>query len=238
MWAGATLFQMRSISRFITFGLAATVLLAAAGPAAALQGVTVTGRVTMLEQGERTSGDVGQAVVWLTGSLAPTGVPGTTEMATEGKQFVPHLRIVARGASISFPNHDPFNHNVFSVSPESPFDLGVFGRGEVQAANFDRAGVVRIFCNVHAQMRGVVLVLDTGLSTQPGADGRFSLADVPPGDYTLHAWHERAPEVTRPLRVRTDAAVPPQLTLDARGYRLVQHRDKEGKSYGDRSRRY
>lgn len=229
---------MRSISGFITFGLAVIILGAAAGPAAAGPGVAVTGRVTMLEQGDHASGDVGQAVVWLTGSAAPDGVPGTTEMATEGKQFVPHLRIVARGANINFPNHDPFNHNVFSLSPESPFDLGVFGRGEVQSARFDRTGVVRIFCNVHAQMRGLVLVLDTGLSTQPGADGSFTLADVPPGDYVLHAWHERAPEVTRQLRVRSGAAAPLQLTLDARGYRLVQHRDKEGKSYGDRTRRY
>jgi plastocyanin len=229
---------MRSISGYTIFGLATTVLLAAAGPAAARQGVTVTGRVTMLEQGDRASGEVGQAVVWLTGSAAPAGVPGTTEMATEGKQFVPRLRIVATGANISFPNHDPFNHNVFSLSPESPFDLGVFGRGEVQSARFDRAGVVRIFCNVHAQMRGLVLVLDTGLSAQPGSDGSFTLADVPPGEYVLHAWHERAPEVTRQLRVLATAPAPLQLTLDVRGYRLVQHRDKEGKSYGDRSRRY
>jgi plastocyanin len=224
--------------RFLTLGLAAGSLLAAAVPVAALQGVTVAGRVTMLEQGNRASNDVGQSVVWLTGPAAPAGVPGSTEMATEGKQFVPRLRIVARGASISFPNHDPFNHNVFSLSPESPFDLGVFGRGEPQSARFDRAGVVRIFCNVHAQMRAVVVVLDTGLSTQPGADGSFSLVDVPPGDYVLHAWHERAPEVSRPLRVQASAPASTLLTLDARGYRLVQHRDKEGKSYGDRSRRY
>lgn len=225
-------------TRFLTLGLAASSLLAAAGPAAAVQGVTVAGRVTMLEAGDRASSDVGQAVIWLTGSSAPAGVPGTTEMATEGKQFVPRLRVIARGTNINFPNHDPFNHNVFSLSPESSFDLGVFGRGEVQSARFDRAGVVRIFCNVHAQMRGVVVVLDTGLSTQPGADGSFTLGDVPPGDYVLHAWHERAPEVTRQLRVLATAPAPLPLTLDARGYRLVQHRDKEGKSYGDRTRRY
>lgn len=230
--------RMRLTFGFIAAGLVTAGLAVTPAAGAALQGPAVAGRLILLDQGGHSSNEVGQAVIWLTGPTATIAVPGTTEMATEGKQFVPHLRIVARGSTISFPNHDPFSHNVFSLSPESPFDLGVFGRGEGQSARFDRPGIVRIFCNVHAQMRGMVVVLESGLSTQPGADGSFTLPDVPPGDYVLHAWHERAAEVTQNLRVGGHAPTPVEVTLDARGYRLVQHRDKNGKSYGDRSRRY
>lgn len=197
----------------------------------------LAGSVTLVDRDSRAASDVAQAVVWLTGSTAPTGAPTSTEMATEGKQFVPHLRIVTRGSSIAYPNHDPFNHNVFSLSAERVFDLGLYGRGEAKSVTFDREGVIRVYCNVHAQMRGLVLVLGSGLFTQPDGDGKFRLDGVPPGDYVVHAWHERAPEVTQPVRVG-GTEPPVALTLDARGYRLVQHKDKEGKSYSDRTRRY
>jgi plastocyanin len=198
----------------------------------------VTGRVSILEKDDRSGGDVAQAVVWLAGADAPAGAPTQVEMATEGKQFVPRMLVLALGSTVTFPNHDPFNHNVFSLSPEATFDMGLYGRGEAKTAAFNRAGVVRVYCNVHAQMRGLVLVLESQLHAQPGGDGGFRLEGIPAGDYSLHAWHERAGEVIQPLKV-TDRALPPVvLTLDARGYRLVQHKDKNGQSYSDRSRRY
>lgn len=202
------------------------------------QGVTVTGQVTLLDKGGGPPSDVGQAVVWLTGDQAPAGTPATVEIATEDKQFVPRLIVVPRGSTVAFPNHDPFNHNVFSVSPEGPFDLGLYGRGTAKSVRFDRAGVIKVYCNVHASMRGLVVVQETSLYAQPGADGSFRLDRVPPGDYILHAWHERAPEVTNPLKVTESAMAPVPVTLDGRGYRLVQHKDKNGRSYSDRSRRY
>lgn len=206
--------------------------------AVAGQGVTVAGTIVVRDQGDKPAADVGQAVLWLTGANAPAAVPDSIEMATEGKQFVPHLVVVPRGSTVIFPNHDPFNHNVFSLSPTARFDLGLFGRGETHGVDFPVAGVVRVYCNVHAQMRGLVLVHDTRLVTQPGADGRFKFEGVPPGDYQLHAWHERASASVTQIKVTATGATELALNLDARGYHLVQHRDKNGKSYSDRNRRY
>ncbi len=220
------------------FGLTSLLLLLAPALLAGQRGVAVTGKVAMLERSGRAAADVGQAVVWLTGPAAPAATAAAAEMATEGKQFVPHVRIVPWKSSVAFPNHDPFNHNVFSLSAERVFDLGLYGRGEARSVEFDKPGVIRVYCNVHAQMRGLILVLESALSTQPSADGSFRLEGVPPGDYILHAWHERAAEVTQPLRVGGSAPAAVSVALDARGYRFVQHRDKEGKSYSDRSRRY
>lgn len=205
---------------------------------AVAQGATVAGTLVLREQGDKPSQEVGSAVVWLTGELAPEAVPDTLEMATEGKQFVPRLLIVPRGSTVTFPNHDPFNHNVFSLSPAARFDLGLFGRGETHGHTFASAGIVRVYCNVHAQMRGLVLVHDTRLVTQPGADGKFKLTGVPPGDYTLNLWHERASTTTLPVKVTAAGIDNLALTIDARGYRLVQHKDKNGQSYSDRNRRY
>jgi plastocyanin len=231
---------MHKIRRFFLLRMlpVAGAVLVHAVPLVAQAGITVTGRVSILDKGDRPATDVDQAVVWLTGAHAPPGVPDTVEMATENKQFVPRVVLLAVGSTVRFPNHDPFNHNVFSLSPEHPFDLGLYGRGGAKTVSFDQAGVIRVYCNVHAQMRALIVLRETGLVAQPGADGSFRLDEVPPGDYLLHAWHERAPEVTQTLRVGASAPQPVALTLDARGYRFVQHRDKDGKSYADRSRRY
>jgi len=207
-------------------------------PLAAQGTVAVTGRVLLMDRDNTQARDVDQVVIWLTGPSAPEPVPDTVQMATENKQLIPHLLVIPRGAAVSFPNHDPFNHNLFSLTPQAAFDLGLYGRGGVKTMRFDRAGVIRIFCNVHAQMRGLIVVQETALYTQPGADGSFRLGQVPPGDYLVHAWHERSSEIAESLRVTTAGAPPRTLTLDARGYRFVQHRDKDGRSYSDRSRRY
>lgn len=212
--------------------------LAAVQPLLAQTGTTLSGRVSLLDKDNRAATDVDQAVVWLVGAHAPAAAPDTVEMATENKQFVPRLVLLPVGSTIAFPNHDPFNHNVFSLSKEGPFDLGLYGRGEAKSVRFEKTGVIRVYCNVHAQMRGLVLVEETALFTQPGADGTFHLEKVPVGEYTLHVWHERAPEVTRSITVTEATAAPVTVALDARGYRLVQHKDKQGKSYSDRSRRY
>lgn len=218
--------------------MAGGLLLAPASRLAAQAPGTVTGRITIAERDNRSAQDLDQAVVWLTGGHAPAAQPVSAEMATENKQFVPRLLVLPAGSTLSFPNHDPFNHNVFSLSPETPFDLGLYGRGGAKSVVFETPGIIRVFCNVHAQMRAIVVVRETGLVTQPGADGSFTLNEVPPGEYQLHVWHERAQEVSQPVRVTAVAAPPLVISLDARGYRFVQHKDKNGKSYGDRSRRY
>ncbi|MFN8650712.1 MAG: carboxypeptidase regulatory-like domain-containing protein [Gemmatimonadales bacterium] len=229
--------KIRRLCRFgvlagVGLGLAPVSSLAAQAPG------TVSGRITIAERDNRSAQDLDQAVVWLTGSHAPAGQPVSAEMATENKQFVPRLLVLPAGSTLSFPNHDPFNHNVFSLSPEQPFDLGLYGRGGAKSVVFETPGIIRVFCNVHAQMRAIVVVRESGLVTQPGADGSFSFAEVPAGEYQLHVWHERAQEVTQPLRVTAGAGAPLVIALDARGYRFVQHKDKNGRSYGDRSRRY
>lgn len=233
---------MKKIRRWCRFGLWSLFALHAglAGPASAgaQEAVTLTGRLTLLNRGDRRVDDMAQAVVWLVGAEGPTPPGAPVEMATEGKQFVPHLLVLPVGSTVSFPNHDPFNHNVFSLAPEATFDLGLFGRGAAKTVTFSRPGVVRVHCNVHAQMRGLVLVLEVSRFTQPDGNGTFRLEDVPPGDYTVHAWHERGGEVSQPVTVTHRAPAPLALTVDARGYRLVQHKDKNGQSYSDRSRRY
>jgi plastocyanin len=181
---------------------------------------------------------VGQAVIWLTAEKPVPAPPVRAEITTAEKQFSPHVIVVPVGSSISFPNHDPFNHNVFSLSEENPFDLGLYGRGETPAVTFERAGIVRVYCNVHSQMSALVVVRDNPWYGQPASDGSFTISAVPPGRYTLHAWHERSPAVSRSVEMPTTGLPKLELQLDARGYQFKPHLNKFGRPYPQQGRRY
>ena len=196
----------------------------------------VHGRLTVIDKGNRQADDVGQAVVWLDGP-APVQ-PVNAEITTSKKAFSPHVLVVPVGSTVSFPNHDPFNHNVFSLSEEQPFDLGLYGRGQTRSVRLQRAGVIRVYCNVHAQMSALIVVRDGPYFAQPEGDGSFVLAQVSPGSYLLHAWHERADEVTQPLEIPAGGLADIVLQLDARGYRFKPHLNKYGQPYPQEGRRY
>ncbi|MGH7752552.1 MAG: hypothetical protein ACREN5_07025, partial [Gemmatimonadales bacterium] len=187
--------------------------------------------------GEQAS-DVSAAVLWLTSPATRPREAARTEMVTEARQFRPRVLVIPTAGTVVFPNHDPFNHNIFSTQPVA-FDLGLVGRGEGPTQRFDRAGLVRLFCNIHPRMSGIVLVLPTPFWTQPGSDGSFAMEGVPPGRYQLHTWHERAGD-----EQVTDVTVPAagvanlDVKLDASGYRYVQHLNKYGRPYGSARERY
>lgn len=199
------------------------------------QGVSVAGRVEVLER-KGTAKDVDEAVVWLEGAGLATTTPRRVEVSTEDKTFSPRLTLVPVGSTIAFPNHDPFDHNVFSSSGPRLFDLGLYGRNETRTVTFDKPGVARLYCNVHARMSAVVLVHATPFVARADRGGRFVLENVPPGRYTLHAWHERGGERELPLTL--PSATELVVTLDARTWKFAQHLDKNGKSYDARGRRY
>ena len=200
---------------------------------------TVTGRLTLLEKDDKQAEDVGQAVIWLAPntSISPPA-PVRAEINTADKEFSPHVLVLPLNSTVAFPNHDPFNHNVFSLSEENPFDLGLYGRGETKAVKFGHAGIVRIYCNVHPQMSALVVVRDNPHYSQPSSDGSFNIEAVPAGRYVLHAWHERAPAKTRDLVVPADGISAIELQLDGRGYKFKPHLNKFGRPYPQQGRRY
>lgn len=203
---------------------------ASVAPAAAQAG-TVSGRITIQEKGNASSPDLGDAVVYLVGQ--GVSLPAARfEIAISDKTFSPHVLVVPVGSTVTFPNHDPFDHNVFSVSDSNSFDLGLYGRGEGKATVFRYPGLVRVFCNVHPRMVALVQVMGTHHFAQAGGDGSFTITGVESGSYTLHVWHERASqEFVRPVTVGPNGLADLQVTLNARGFRWQPHKNKFGKDY-------
>ena len=122
-------------------------------------------------------------------------------MNQEHETFVPHVLAVTRGSTIEFPNDDPIYHNVFSLSSASTFNLGRYPTGQSRRQTMTRAGIVKVYCQIHSHMSATILVFDHPYFTIPELDGSFEIPGLPPGDYTVVGWHERVGERTVGLHV-------------------------------------
>lgn len=171
-------------------------------------------------QGAQASPDMRSVVVYLKDVAYAGPLPVTTaEIRQEQESFSPRVVAVTRGSSVTFPNFDPYFHNVFSLSRAASFDLGRFAAGQRRTRQFDKAGLVKVYCHIHSQMSASILVLDHPFFAIPEEDGTFTLPQVPAGDYTLVGWHERVGEQTVRLSVqagRTTVAALALPVVDAR----------------------
>ncbi len=213
---------------------------ALASPAAA---VAVSGRVRLVDSllpAVRNHQDYSGVVVWLeplhAGPQTIASRPRHATMEQKGKRFVPHILAVQSGTGVYFPNLDPIFHSAFSNFSGQVFDLGLYAPGTGKTVTFRRTGVVRIFCNIHPTMSAVIVVLKFPWFAISGPGGDFLISNVPPGDYQLHVFHERATPATLRRLEKTvtvaDADVSvPLLTISETGYVEVPHKNKYGQDY-------
>jgi plastocyanin len=147
------------------------------------------------------------AVVWLTPLPGTPALPfvstGHYTLLQKNRTFVPHLQVIPVGGVVSFPNADPFFHNVFSLYEGKRFDLGLYEAGSSKSVTFSREGASYIFCNIHPDMSAVVLALSTPLYAIATLDGSFTVRGVPAGDYRMHLWMEGVPQATLESLSRT-----------------------------------
>ncbi len=158
-------------------------------------------------------------------------------MIQRKKQFVPHLLAIPVGTTVEFPNLDPIFHNAFSNIDGQPFDIGLYPPGGTRHVVFRRAGIVRIFCNIHQSMSAVIVVAPTPWMAISNRDGSFALDGVEPGQYTLHFFYERATEqtldrLTRKIEVPAGAITLPVIHVSETGYIEMPHKNKYGQEYG------
>jgi hemoglobin len=106
------------------------------------------------------------------------------------RQFAPRVLTVPVGSTVSFPNFDGIFHNVFSRSETKPFDLGIYKNGQTRALAFEKEGIVRVGCNLHANMSAVVVVVSAPHYVITDAQGRFAFRSLDPGRYLMRVWSE------------------------------------------------
>lgn len=130
-------------------------------------------------------------------------------------QFDPPVSAVLRGTTVDFPNSDSVFHSAFSISPSNPFDLGLYQKGREKFVLFKNPGVVELFCHIHSHMHGFVLVLDNPYFSATNAQGEFTIANVPDGDYTIKAWANPTTVMTKTVSLAGNRVINMDFTLTA-----------------------
>jgi plastocyanin len=158
------------------------------------------------QEGEIAPPDPPVAVIYLEGQFpaaATNSPPGTNEVWQRGMQFRPAILPVRVGTTVAFPNGDDFYHNVFSYSKTKRFDLGRYRKEDQPAMQvFDRPGVVKLYCEIHQNMRAVVVVLDTPFFVRTDTNGFYQLTNLPAGNYVLKAWADEKRNSEKPVALQ------------------------------------
>jgi plastocyanin len=191
---------MRRITILILVCFGACALLAQTGvPPVTVKVEIVNPQAAKKPAAARESVDLSKIVVWLTplaaggGTISsPSSSHAAPQIAQLNKSFDPHILVIQVGTPVQFPNKDPFLHNVFSLFDGKRFDLGFYEAGSSKTVHFDRPGVSFLFCNIHPEMSGAVIAVDTPYFGMSDRNGRVALSNVPDGRYQLNVWYERS----------------------------------------------
>jgi plastocyanin len=137
-----------------------------------------------------------RVVVYLEGPAAAEGAgepaAAPVEVQQRDRRFVPDLVVVPVGSTVSFPNMDPIFHNIYSLSKAKSFDLGSYDKGQTRRVTFQKPGIVEVYCHLHPNMAATVMVTPNRWYARPDRTGHYQIPDVPPGQYTVVAWHKSA----------------------------------------------
>jgi len=198
--------KRRDAAATVLVVLAGLFLLALGGaPAASIVG-------TVTASGLSSNAD---AVVYVAGvSGTPPAAPALMDQVK--MQFVPHVLPVVVGTTVNFRNSDPTPHNVFSPDYEK-YNLGTWPTGQSKSYTFAKCAkfpcAYTQLCRVHPEMEGFVVVLQNAMFGVSDRQGRYEIAGVPPGKYSLGVWHPKLKAQPKPVTVEAGKPATVDFTL-------------------------
>lgn len=144
------------------------------------------------------SGGLRNVVVYLEGIVQGKAWDISAEGVTldqRGCTFRPGILIVPKANELAITNSDPVLHSIHAYevigrARRSLFNIAQPLPGTItKLVNPQRSSTVKVECDLHNFMEGWLFVAETPYVTLADDEGRFSLRDIPPGTYTLKAWH-------------------------------------------------
>ena len=221
------------MGRLFALGILGTIACAALASAAFAQAGSVTGTITTTARGLApvrvtidqkvcgaelpdqavvvdAQGRLANAVVVLTGVKRPASAE--TMITNDKCAFAPRVQIVRPNANVKTTSKDPILHTTHAQLPNGRtlFNVALPIAGITITKSIGNAGNVRLICNTHPWMRGWLIVTDEAAAIT-GADGRFSIDNVPPGTYELRIWHESLKSA--PQKITVAAGKPTEISV-------------------------
>jgi plastocyanin len=157
------------------------------------------------------NGGLENVVVYVSDGLGATTFPIPSEpavMEQKGCQYKPHVLAMRAGQKLNVVNSDATTHNIHPM-PNNNREWNVSQPKGVQVEQvFAREEVaITVKCNIHPWMRSYIAVLKNPYFAVTGKNGSFELKDLPPGSYTIQAWHEKLG--TRIQKITVAEGAPP-----------------------------
>jgi plastocyanin len=142
------------------------------------------------------NGTLANVFVWVKagvpeGRWAPPSTPVVIDQ--KGCLYTPHVVGAVIGQNVEFRNSDQTNHNIHPLPQRNQeWNESEPPNGETKTKTFDREEVmIPLKCNIHPWMRAYIGVVRHPFFAVTGPDGTFTIKGLPPGKYTVEAWHER-----------------------------------------------
>jgi plastocyanin len=202
---------------------------------------SVTGEVELTNSKNaavRRHKDYAGVVLWLEplDRPVPASAPRHVDMKQKDKEFQPHVVAIPVGSTVEFPNLDLIFHNAFSNFSGQPFDVGLYPPHTSKSVTFKHAGIVRVFCNIHSTMSAIIAVLNSPWYAVTTSTGKYNMTGVPPGEYQLHLFHERALQdnlafLERHITVPEAGVTMPLISISETGFIPAPHLNKYGQDY-------
>lgn len=133
---------------------------------------------------------------------------GKYELDNKKCSFEPRVQAVPEGAKISVVNTDPVLHNTHSfLDNKTVFNVALPIKGMSLDKPMRKSGLVRVDCDVHGWMRAWIYVADNPYYAVTGADGMYSIDDIPQGDYTLVIWQEETGVMEKQVSIKAGKTI-------------------------------
>ena len=159
------------------------------------------------------TGGLKYAVVIVEGVKRGKAMPSAAQSAEIDQnkcEYLPHVQVMAVDTEIALRNSDPILHNIqFFQGDNSLFNIAQAVQGQVNKRKLEKAGTIYVECAVHGWMQGNVVVVDNPYYAVTDENGKFSITDLPPGNYRVRIWHEYVGEMTHEVTVtaKTETAL-------------------------------
>jgi hypothetical protein len=153
------------------------------------------------------------------GDQGAAAATDTVRYDQKGCQYIPHVAVMQVHQPLAVFNNDPTSHNIHPLARVNPEWNKSQPKGAPPIrATWEQPEFIAVKCNVHPWMHGYFVVLATPHSAVTDSTGEFSIAGLPPGTYTVTAWHERFGTKSQEVTIGGNETKTANFVLTARPY--------------------
>ena len=163
---------------------------------------------------------IANVVVYISAGDKPGSAPSTpVRYDQKGCEYVPHVAVMQAGQPLEIYNDDQTSHNIHPLAKTNPeWNKSQPPGSPPLKATYDKPEFIAVKCNIHPWMHGYFAVLNTSHYAVSDKDGKFSIAGLAPGKYTVTAWHERFGTQSQEITVPASGEAPANFVFKVTPY--------------------